>query len=65
MNGAGAWPGYMVNQDYVEGGKNYTDDTPEHAKEIRDVLRNQKFRMALSTGFDRQRVIDVAWGGIG
>ena len=64
MNGAGAWPGYMVNQDYVEGGKNYTDDTPEHAKEIRDVLRNQKFRVALSTGFDRQRVIDVVWGGI-
>jgi peptide/nickel transport system substrate-binding protein len=65
MNGAGAWPGYMVNQDYVEGGKNYTDDTPEHAKEIRDLLRNPKFRQALSTGFDRQRVIDVVWGGIG
>ena len=28
MNGAGAWPGYMVNQDYVEGGKNYENDTP-------------------------------------
>jgi len=64
MNGAGAWPGYMVNQDYVEGGKNYEDDTPEHAQEIRDILRNQKFRIALSTGFDRQRVIDVVWGGI-
>ncbi len=63
-NGAGAWPGYMVNQDYVEGGKNYTDDTPEHAKEIRDLLRNKDFRVALSTGFDRQRVIDVVWGGI-
>lgn len=65
MNGAGAWPGYMVNQDYVEGGKNYDDDTPEHAAEIRDVLRNDKFRQALSAGFDRQRVIDVVWGGIG
>jgi len=64
MNGAGAWPGYMVNQDYVEGGKNYADDTPEHAKEIRDLLRNKDFRVALSTGFDRQRVIDVVWGGI-
>lgn len=64
MNGAGAWPGYMVNQDYVEGGKNYEDDTPEHAKEIRDLLRDAKFRQALSMGFDRQRVIDVAWGGI-
>lgn len=65
MNGAGAWPGYMVNQDYVEGGKNYDDDTPERAAEIREVLRNDKFRQALSIGFDRQRVIDVAWGGIG
>ena len=64
LNGAGAWPGYMVNQDYVEGGKNYSDDTPEHAKEIRDILRNQDFRVALSTGFDRKRVIDVVWGGI-
>jgi peptide/nickel transport system substrate-binding protein len=64
MNGAGAWPGYMVNQDYVEGGKNYADDTPEHAKEIRDLLRDPKFRQALSTGFDRQRVVDVVWGGI-
>ncbi len=64
MNGAGAWPGYMVNQDYVEGGKNYEDDTPEHATEIRELLRNPKFRQALSIGFDRQRVVDVAWGGI-
>jgi peptide/nickel transport system substrate-binding protein len=64
MNGAGAWPGYMVNQDYVEGGKNYEDDTPEHATEIRTLLRDAKFRQALSIGFDRQRVIDVAWGGI-
>jgi len=65
MSGAGAWPGYMVNDYYVEGGKNYADDTPEHAKEIRDLLRNKDFRQALSIGFDRQRVIDVVWGGIG
>jgi peptide/nickel transport system substrate-binding protein len=65
MNGAGAWPGYMVNQDYVEGGKNYPDDTPEMAAEIRAVLRDPRFRQALSMGFDRMRVIDVAWGGIG
>jgi peptide/nickel transport system substrate-binding protein len=65
MNGAGAWPGYMVNQYYVEGGKNYENDTPEKAAEIRELLRNAKFRQALSMGFDRQRVIDVAWGGIG
>lgn len=65
MNGAGAWPGYMVNQYYIEGGKNYEDDTPEHAAEIRAILRDKRFRQALSIGFDRQRVIDVAWGGIG
>jgi peptide/nickel transport system substrate-binding protein len=65
MNGAGAWPGYMVNQYYVEGGKNYTDDTPEKAKEIRDVLRDKRFRQALSHGMDRQRMIDVTWNGIG
>ncbi|MBI3959705.1 MAG: hypothetical protein HY328_12925 [Chloroflexi bacterium] len=65
LNGAGAWPGYMVNQDYVAGGKNYADDTPEQAAEIREILRSDKFRQALSIGFDRQRVIDVVWGGIG
>ena len=65
MNGAGAWPGYMVNQYYVEGGKNYPDDTPERAAQVRALLRDTRFRKALSTGFDRQRVIDVAWNGIG
>jgi peptide/nickel transport system substrate-binding protein len=65
MNGAGAWPGYMVNQYYVEGGKNYDNDTAEKAAEIREVLRDNRFRQALSMGFDRQRIIDVAWGGIG
>ena len=65
MNGAGAWPGYMVNQYYVEGGKNYDNDTPEIAAEIREVLRDKRFRQALSLGMDRQRMIDVVWGGIG
>jgi peptide/nickel transport system substrate-binding protein len=64
LNGAGAWPGYMVNQYYVEGGKNYENDTPEKAAEIRELLRSKDFRQALSMGFDRQRVVDVAWGGI-
>jgi peptide/nickel transport system substrate-binding protein len=65
MNGAGAWPGYMVNQYYVEGGTNYTNDTPERAAQIRELLRDVRFRRALSLGFDRQRIIDVAWNGIG
>jgi peptide/nickel transport system substrate-binding protein len=64
LNGAGAWPGYMINQDYVEGGKNYDNDTPEKATEIRELFRDKRFRDALSIGFDRARVIDVAWGGI-
>jgi peptide/nickel transport system substrate-binding protein len=65
MNGAGAWPGYMVNQYYVEGGKNYADDTPEMAAEIRAVLRDKRFRQALSLGMDRNRMIEVVWNGIG
>lgn len=65
MNGAGAWPGYMVNQWYVEGGKNYENDTPEKAAEIREILRSKDFRVALSIGLDRNRMIDVVWGGIG
>lgn len=64
-NGAGAWPGYMVNQYYVEGAKWYEDDTPERAAEIRALLRDKRFRKALSWGVDRQRVIDVTWNGIG
>jgi peptide/nickel transport system substrate-binding protein len=63
--GTGGWPCYFINLDYVEGGKNYEDDTAEHAKEVRDLLRADKFRQALSVGVDRQRVIDVAWKGIG
>ncbi len=65
MNGAGAWPGYYVNSWYVEGGKNYENDTPEKATEIRNVLRDKRFRQALSLGIDRTRMIDVAWNGIG
>jgi peptide/nickel transport system substrate-binding protein len=65
LNGAGAWPGYMVNQNYVEGGKNYENDTAEKATEIRTLLRDKRFRQALSMSVDRERVIEVAWGGIG
>jgi peptide/nickel transport system substrate-binding protein len=65
MNGAGAWPGYMVNQYYVEGGKNYENDTPEKAAEVRALLRDKRFRQALSHGMDRNRMIEVVWNGIG
>ncbi|MBU0703477.1 MAG: hypothetical protein KKC18_06380 [Chloroflexi bacterium] len=53
MNGAGGWPMWMINQDYA----------PD--EEIRDLLRNVKFRKGLSVALDRDRLIDVVWGGIG
>lgn len=53
MNGAGGWPMWMINQDYV----------PD--EEIRDLLRNTKFRKGLSVALDRDRLIDVVWNGIG
>ena len=34
------------------------------AAEVFTELRRRKVKVALSTGFDRQRVIDVVWGGI-
>lgn len=53
MNGAGAWPGWLINQDYV----------PDEG--IRDLLRDTNFRKGLSHAMDRDRIVDVAWGGIG
>ncbi len=53
MNGAGGWPMWIINQDYV----------PD--EEIRDLLRNVKFRKGLSVALNRDRLIDVVWGGIG
>ncbi len=53
MNGAGGWPMWIVNYDYV----------PD--EEIRDLLRNVKFRKGLSVAMNRERLIDVVWGGIG
>jgi len=53
MNGAGGWPMWIINQDYV----------PD--EEIRDLLRNTTFRKGLSVAMNRDRLIDVVWGGIG
>ena len=38
---------------------------PDTWEEIRDLLQNQDFRIGLSHALDRDRLIDVAWGGIG
>ncbi len=65
MNGAGAWPGWLINQDYHEE-QDYDParETPK-AKEIRELLRNKLFRKGLSVALNRQRLIDVVWDGIG
>ncbi len=65
MHGTGSWPAFLINQDYVEGGKNYPDDTPEYAKEIHDLLRDKNFRKGIAFSIDRQRMINVVWGGVG
>jgi peptide/nickel transport system substrate-binding protein len=64
-NGAGAWPGWLINMDYHEEQEyNAATEKPE-AKEIRELLRTKEFRKGLSVALDRKRIIDVVWGGIG
>jgi peptide/nickel transport system substrate-binding protein len=60
VNGAGGWPGWLVNMNFAD-----SETYPDTWEEIRDLLQNQDFRIGLSHALDRQRVIDVAWGGIG
>jgi peptide/nickel transport system substrate-binding protein len=64
-NGAGGWPALMINMDYHKD-QQYDPDTelPEDV-EIRELLRNQDFRIGLSLAMNRQRVLDVVWDGIG
>ena len=65
MDGAGAWPGIMINQDYHTD-MDYDPDTEDPIDvEIRELLRNQDFRQGLSFAMDRQRVLNVVWEGIG
>jgi peptide/nickel transport system substrate-binding protein len=60
MLAAGARPGWLINQDYIGPG----DDADLDA-EIRMVLRDKRFRQALSWALDRQRIIDVGFDGFG
>jgi peptide/nickel transport system substrate-binding protein len=60
VNGAGGWPGWIINMNY-----NDCETYPDTCEEIRALLQNQDFRIGLSHALDRQRLIDVAWGGIG
>jgi peptide/nickel transport system substrate-binding protein len=52
----------MVNQNYKAKADTPNDET---ATEIRALLRDKKFRQAMSQALDRERVIQTAWGGIG
>ncbi len=65
MNGAGAWPGIIVNQDYHTAMEYDPATEPEIDVEVRKLLRDKNFLRGLSHAMDRQRVIDVAWDGIG
>lgn len=65
MNGAGAWPGLIVNQDYNTAMDYDPATESEEDKEIRALLRNHDFMVGLSYAMDRKRVVDVVWEGIG
>lgn len=65
FNGAGAWPGLMINQDYSDMQEYDAAAESAESKEIRELLRNQDFRIGLSHAMNRQRVLDVVWEGIG
>ena len=58
--GAGARPGWLINQDYIGPG----DDADLDA-EIRAALRDKRVRQAFSYALDRQRVVDVGFEGFG
>jgi peptide/nickel transport system substrate-binding protein len=58
VNGTGGWPCWIVNQDYA-------NESMDNWEELRDLLRDRRFRQSLSHAMDRQRIIDIAWGGVG
>ena len=60
VNGAGGWPCWLINQDYVGDG-----DDAEKDAEIRQLLRSIDWRKGVSVAIDRDRLIDVVWDGIG
>jgi ABC-type transport system substrate-binding protein/DNA-binding SARP family transcriptional activator len=56
--GSGGWPCWLVNQYF-------NDRSLDNWGEIRDLLRDKRFRHALSHAMDRQAIIDAAWDGVG
>jgi len=65
MNGAGAWPGWLINMDYHEKQEYDPATESEESKEIRALIRTKEFRRGLSVALNRQRIVDVVWEGIG
>lgn len=64
-DGSGSWPGFMVNMDYHENQEYDAAAETDESKEIRALVREQNFRKGLSYALDRERLIDVAWDGLG
>ena len=65
MDGAGAWPGWIVNQDYHEAVEYDSATETEQAKAIRALLREQDFRKGLSHALNRQNILETVWDGSG
>jgi peptide/nickel transport system substrate-binding protein len=64
-NGAGAWPGWIINMDYHEEQEYDAATETPLSKETRELIRTKEFRKGLSHALDRQRILDVIWEGIG
>ncbi|MBN2394804.1 MAG: hypothetical protein JXR84_29005 [Anaerolineae bacterium] len=65
MAGTGAWPGFIVNQDYHRDLDYDPVTEAEIDVEIRELLRNKFFRQGLSHALHRQRILDEVWAGVG
>jgi len=65
MNGAGAWPGWLVNQSYVGEECGWEGDGSVDPQECADLLSDTNFLKGLSVALDRERILDVVWDGIG
>lgn len=64
VNGAGAWPGWVINQDYT-GDECGDPFGSVNAEECRALLRNVNFRKGLSAALDRPRILAEVWDGLG
>ena len=64
MNGAGAWPGWIINQDYA--GDECGDPLGSvPAMECRELLSDSNFLKGLSHALDRKQILDSVWDGNG